>query len=379
MKWRLLYTLLLSLCLLPIAAQTQGTEQANSSLSDETVGAPALTVEVQTPRLATWPDLLRANGRLAAWQEAVIASEISGQRIDRVLADVGSAVKKGDVLVELSRATIENDIRRQEAAVLSAEAALDGAAADADRARSLSKRGIISQREITQLLVAERRAQADLAAAKAILASSQLDLERTEIVAADDGVISHRSATLGSVVSAGQELFRLIRQNRVEWQAELPLREVIWIDENTEVFIPSPWGDMLGNVRLIAPTASSQNRRIKVHVTLSVPDSAPELRPGILVSGFFNLGDRDALSVPATAIVENDGFSYAYVLSENDHVSRRKVTTGRRQGDRVEVIEGLEPGMQVVQAGGALLSDGVLVMVARDTIAATAADERVAW
>lgn len=328
----------------------------------------ALTVEVAAPETLSWSETLTTNGRLEAWQEAVIAAEISGQTIVDVKVDVGATVKKGDVLATLSRETIENAITQQEAAVLSAEAALDQARADADRVRELTATGsgAISKQETTQYLVAERKAEADLASAKAALSSSQLDLARTEIHAPDDGVIASRSAALGAVTASGTELFRLIRQNRIEWQAEVPLRQLARVAVGTKVEIPTPAnGTVPGEVRLISPTASETTGRVLVYVSVTPPEGAPTPKVGMMISGRFVFGQSDALTVPATAITLRDGLSYVFVLDGADKVTRKRVETGRRQDDRVEITTGITATDQVVQAGGAFLTEGATVTVAK--------------
>lgn len=336
---------------------------------DQTQAAAALSVTLAPPQRLMWPVVLETNGRLQAWHEAVIASETVGQRIESVNADVGSVVKQGEVLAQLSDETLRNTIVQQEATVLSAEAALDQAKADADRARALTsgRSGAISAQQASEYFVAERKADADLASARAALASSKLDLERTKVVAPDGGMISARSAALGAVVSTGTELFRLIRQNRIEWQAEVPLRFLRDVKVGTKVAIPTPIGtEVAGEVRLISPVASETTGRVTVFVALTPPEGAPMPPTGIMVSGRFDLGQAEALTVPATATSMRDGFTYVFTLepgSDPARVNRERVETGRRIGDRVEITSGLTGDEQVVQAGGAFLSEGSVVHV----------------
>lgn len=342
-----------------------GWVQAQEAPSADQTSAAALTVSVAAPIEQIWPDTVTATGWLAPWQEAIVSAEISGQRITAINADVGSVVHKGDVLVSLSVESLDNDIVQKQAAVGSATASLDAAIADGDRARGLTTSGAISKQQITEYLVTERKAKADLAAAEAALASAQLDRDRSQILAVDDGVISSRSAALGDVVNAGEELFRLIRQGRIEWQAELPLKDLLRVQEGTQAVIPTPFGDVTGQVRLISPTVSGTSGRVKVYVALTPPTGAPSPKTGILVSGYLLSGESPALTVPAAAVTLRDGYSYVFVLNAGDvpTVSRKRVDTGRRQGDLVEIVAGLDAGAQVVQAGGAFLGEGSVVRV----------------
>ena len=299
----------------------------------------------------------------------MISAEVGGQRIEEVNVDVGDTVAKGDVLATLSRETLENDIQQLEAALDSASAALGQASADADRARRLESGGSISQQQIAETLVLERQATADVAAAEAALSSARLELDRTRIVAVSDGVISGASAAIGDVVTAGEELFRMIRDGRIEWRAEVPLIGTREVEIGTTARIPAPSGDIFGTVRQIAPSVSETNGRVVVYVALEAPEDGPPPKTGIMVSGVLETGARRALSLPASAVVLQDGFAYVYVLDEGDPatVTRRRVETGRRQDDRVEITGDFPAGARVVRAGGAFLSDGMTVRVVDGT------------
>ncbi|MBD8664361.1 efflux RND transporter periplasmic adaptor subunit [Rhizobium sp. CFBP 8752] len=331
-----------------------------------TAGAAALTVSVTKPEVSQWPVLIPASGRLAAWHEAVIAAEVSGLRIIGINADVGATVKKGELLVQFDAETAQAELEQQQA-----KADLDQAVANADRARGLTGSGAISAQQTTEYLITERKSKAALASSKAALASAQLTLDRTKVYANDDGVISERSASLGKVVTAGDELFKLIRQNRIEWQAELPVKRLADVKEGTKAVIPTPLGDVRGEVRLVSPTSSTANGRVTVYVALQPAVGMPQPKTGILVSGNFEFSATDALTVPATAVTLRDGFSYAFVLNATDQptVTRKRVETGRRQGDRVEIVSGIDTTEEVVVSGGAFLADGSVVRVV-DTVAA---------
>ncbi|WP_430253774.1 efflux RND transporter periplasmic adaptor subunit [Neorhizobium sp. DAR64872/K0K18] len=336
-----------------------------------TAGAAALTVSVTKPEVSQWPVLIPASGRLAAWHEAVISAEVSGLRIIGINADVGATVKKGELLVQFDAETAQAELEQQQASVEQAKADLDQAVANADRARGLTGSGAISAQQTTEYLITERKSKAALASSKAALASVQLTLDRTKVYANDDGVISERSASLGKVVTAGDELFKLIRQNRIEWQAELPVKRLADVKEGTKAVIPTPLGDVRGEVRLVSPTSSTANGRVTVYVALQPAVGMPQPKTGILVSGNFEFSATDALTVPATAVTLRDGFSYAFVLNATDQptVTRKRVETGRRQGDRVEIVSGIDTTEEVVVSGGAFLADGSVVRVV-DTVAA---------
>ena len=201
------------------------------------------------------------------------------------------------------------------------------------------------------------------------LAAVQLRLKFTRVVASDDGVISSRTATLGAVVSPGQELFRLIRRNRLEWRAEVTSSELARLRPGTPVLVTAEGaGAAAGTVRVLGPTVDPQSRNALVYVDL--PDAARRgLRPGMFARGAFGLGEQAALSLPQEAVALRDGFAYVFRVAEpaaeQTRVSRAKVQLGRRADNRVEILSGLNAEDTVVSAGAAFLADGDVVRVVR--------------
>lgn len=328
----------------------------------EQAAATALTVSLTAPAQREWPETVPASGWLKPWQEAVIASETSGLRITDVLVDVGSVVTKGQTLVRLSQESVLADLRKQEAAVATAKASLSKAKANADRARQLQPSGALSDEKIVEYLADEETATASLASEEAALDSEKIKLAQTTITAVDDGLITSRSADLGAVVSAGTELFRMVRQQRIEWQAEVSARYLPRISQGLSVQVNGPEGRAIeGKVRLVGPSVSTDTSRAIVYVTLP-DDTRP--RTGLYVTGNIELQTSPALTVPETAIVFRDGISYVFTASEDQRVQRVRVETRRRNDGEVEIVSGIDRTSKVVTSGGAFLSDNDLVKIA---------------
>ncbi|WP_442920173.1 efflux RND transporter periplasmic adaptor subunit [Mesorhizobium sp. WSM4962] len=327
--------------------------------------APALTVSLVEPVQRVWPETIPASGWLKPWQEAIIASETSGLRITDILADVGSVVSKGQPLVRLSQDSVLADLRKQEAAVETAKANLAKASADADRARRLRPSGALSDQNIADRLTDEQTAKASLEAEEASLESQKIKLAQTVVPAVDDGLITTRSAELGAVVSSGTELFRMIRQQRVEWQAEVSARYLPRITEGLRVEIDGPTDrPVQGKVRLVAPSVSANTGRAIVYVALP-SDVHP--RVGLYVTGSIELQTTPALAVPETAIVFRDGLNYVFTVDATKRARRVRVETGRRNNGEVEITSGINQSSRVVSSGGAFLSDNALVNVAGES------------
>jgi HlyD family secretion protein len=326
-----------------------------------TAARPALTVTVTTPQTAQLPLKIAANGNVTAWQEASIGTEANGLRLADVKVNVGDVVRRGQVLATFAPDTINADLAQNRAAVAEADAMLADAAANAQRARELQTTGALSAQQINTYLTAERTAQARLDALKAVAKTQQLRLAQTRVLAPDSGVISARSATVGAVLPAGQELFRMIRGGRLEWRAEVPAPDLAQLKPGqTATVVPSGGTPIEGRLRMVGPTVDPQTRNGLVYVDLPAGSAA---RAGMFARGEFAIGSGAALTLPQAAVLLRDGFSYVLRVGADSKVVQTKVATGRRAGDRIEITGGLDASARVVAAGGGFLGDGDLVRV----------------
>ena len=345
------------------------TTQAADDKKAETA-KPALTVTTTKPVAARLPIKLAANGNVAAWQEASVSSESNGLRLTEVRVNVGDVVKAGDVLAVFSADSVNADLAQARAAVQEAEANAADAVANAARARTLQNTGALSAQQISQYTTAEQTANARIASAKAALASQQLRLKYTKVVAPDSGIISARTATVGAVSGPGTELFRMIRQGRLEWRAEVVASDLRNLKTGTGAVVKAANGsEVTGKVRMIAPTVDAQTRSALVYVDLPASAGTKDapFKAGMFASGQFELGTSEAMTVPQQAIVVRDGFSFVFRLNANQHVSQIKVQPGRRLGDRIEVLGGLTADTQIVVRGAGFLNDGDLVSNVAET------------
>lgn len=330
---------------------------------------PAMTVTTVRPVQASLPLRLSANGTITAWQEASVGSEANGLRLSEVHAHVGDAVRKGQVLAVFDTDSVAADVAQAKAAVQEAQALVNDAAANAVRARSFQASGMMSAQQISLLLTAEQTAQARLESARAMLAVQQLRLKRTQVQAPDNGIISVRSATVGAVAGPGTELFRLIRQGRLEWRAEVTSTELARLQPGMPATLTAASGTRLaGKVRLVAPTVDVQTRNALVYVDLATSTAtANTVKAGMFARGEFDLGDSAGLTLPQAAIVVRDGFHFIFTVAPGgegiQRVTQHKVSVGRRMGERVEVTQGLTPDATVVLAGAAFLNDGDTVRI----------------
>ncbi len=377
-----------------------------SSPGTPAVAKPALTVTTTQAQPSSLPIALTANGTVAAWQEASIGGESPGLRLAEVLVNVGDVVRRDQLLARFADDSVQADVTQARASVAEASAMALEATANADRVRTLQSTGTFSGQQINQYLTAEQTAKARVESAKAALSAQLVRLKNTRLLAPDSGVISARSATVGAVPGNNTELFRLIRQGRLEWRAEVTATELGRMVAGTRVRVTTAGGaDVPGRVRMVAPTVDPQTRMGLVYVDVPPMSSgnaaaqfsagppqgklapsggsavreatSPErarseertgasILPGMFAKGEFELGSSSALTVPQQAVVVRDGFSYVFLLSSDQRVSQRKVQTGRRVGERVEVLQGLAPDALLAANGAGFLNDGDLVKVVTD-------------
>lgn len=329
---------------------------------------PALTVNVTTPAAGRWPALVAANGSIAAWQEAIIGAEAQGLRLTEVRVQVGDRVRRGQVLALLSADALAADVTAARAGVAEAEATQAEAAANAERARQLQASGAISAQQIQQYVTAEATAKARVASLAARLRADEVRLAQTRIVAPDEGVISARAATVGAVVQPGQELFRLIRKERLEWRADVAASEIARIRPGQKVNVtPAGGGVVAGTVRMIAPTVDAATRNGMVYVDLPQPGTA---RAGMFARGEFAVGEREGVTLPQSAVVLRDGFHWVFQVGADNRVQQLKVGVGARIGERIEITQGLAAGARVVAQGAGFLADGDVVRIAQTVAAA---------
>jgi RND family efflux transporter MFP subunit len=332
------------------------------AIENEIKPAAALTVTTATVRSLEWNDNIEASGDIVAWQEAIIGAQLTGLRLIDVLVDTGDQIKKGQIIARFDSASLINERDLLKANLDEASALVTQAYVDYKRALALSQTGGISKQSLLQAETQKQTTAAAVAAVKARIASNTLQLSYINVVAPDDGVISSRSATLGAIGSVGQELFRLIRDNRIEWHGQLTAMQATQLAVGQKVTL-----DLANNstatayVRQISPTMNPETRMITAYAAIE-PNS--KARAGMFATGNIQLNKTPALVVPAASVVIRDGRSYVFELvAATQQVIQRPVEVARRQGDYVEVIGKIQANTTVINQGAGFLSEGDIVKV----------------
>lgn len=358
----------------------------------------AQTVTTAPATVSAVAETLTVNGTVQAVDLLEVAPQASGLQIRQMLVQAGDTVTAGQTLAVLDDATLQADLRQEQAqlsvtqaevtqrraALAQTEASLQEAQQNLERSRSLADRGAISQQELTrqqtevltsQEAVGLARAQVDSAVAgvrsqQAAIDRLQTQLSQTLVRAPAAGMIAERLANLGDVASPGDPIFTLIQNNQLELEAEVPQAQLGQITLGAPVNITSSSDSRItlqGTVQTINPILDSATRTAIVNIGLS-PSGL--LRPGMFLRGDIVTSARQGVVVPSTAVLpQQDGETLVYVFGPDNRAQARTVQVGQRlparadQPARIEIVNGLDAGEVVIVTGVGYLQDGDLVEV----------------
>ncbi len=324
----------------------------------------AMTITTVAVKAKPMARTITVMGTVVAWEEMPVGAEVGGLAIAEVMVDEGDEVKRGQVLARLNDSVLRAQLAQQEASITAAKATLAEALANLKRAEELLPKGHISGQTADARRAAAGTAQAQLTLAQASRDETAARLAQTRITSPDDGYISARTAVIGQIVGSGDQLFRVVRDSRLELDAEIPettlamLAPGLTVEVSAEGIAPAA-----ATIRALAPSVDVKSRLGLAHIAL--PPRAG-FRPGMFAQASIALQDSAALMVPSSAVVYRDGAGGVFVAVKGDTVRFRKVETGERSGDYVEVLSGVAAGDEVALKGAGFLEDGDPVTVARD-------------
>ena len=335
----------------------------------EAQAAARQTVTVATAAVTDLPRTVTASGTVTPWEEVPVGAETGGLVATAVYVDEGSYVRQGQPLVQLNDALLRAQLRQQQAAVQTAEANLARDDAALARSQELKERGFLSQASLDTALADQRSSAANLASARAALAETQTRLNQATIRAPVSGLISSRSVTRGQIVQAGNELFRMVRDGRLELDAQVPETDIPLLRAGMTAAVTSDQaGETSGTIRIVTPEVSAETRLGVARIALS-PGSG--LRPGMFARASIDAGSQPGVTVPTAAVLYRENRAGVFVLQNDSTVRFTTVTVAGRDDQRTSVI-GVQAGARVVVQGAGFLNEGDRVAVAR-TRAADAA------
>ncbi len=321
---------------------------------------PSITVSTAVVGTQSLPRQLDASGSVAAWQQIPVASEAGGLETVAVLVDEGSRVRQGQILLKLDDRLLRAQLRQQDAQLASANAVLAQQTAALNRAQELAGKGYLSKAGLDTAVANQKTAQANVQAAAAAQGETRTRLEQTNIRAPVSGLITARSVVKGQVVSVGTELFRLVRDDQLEMNAQIPEQDLALVRQGTTARVTGePNLSTVGVVRLVTPQVDPQTRLGLARITLP---RGSGFKAGAFAKAVIDEGNIPALVVPQQAIVYREGKPGVYLIAANNRAHFAPVTTGARVGDLIEV-SGLQAGARVAVQGAGFLGEGELVSV----------------
>ncbi|MGV8923098.1 MAG: efflux RND transporter periplasmic adaptor subunit [Thermomonas sp.] len=342
----------------------------DEKVADDTpTGAMAVTVVPATSRQIQRSVLV--SGPVAAWEEMQLGVEVSGLRVTALNVDVGQQVRKGELLLQLDHRSLDSDLAQANASLREAEAGASLARSQLARGEALVKDKYISATQLDELRAGRVQGDARVGTARAMRDSAALRRSFADLRAPDAGVISKRLVQPGQVVASGSELLRLIRQGRLEWRAELAEAELARVKPGDRIELVTRDGKtVIGSVRAVSPGVDASTRTGTIHADLPQPDG---LQPGTFLQGRIDTGTAQAITVPMTAVVQRDGHPNVFTVDAKGIVHRLRIRTGGTDKGRVEVLEGLKAGDQVVDQGAGFLGEGDSVRIVEANSAASSA------
>jgi RND family efflux transporter MFP subunit len=360
-------------------------------------------VRVVAAAVGPLPRTVTVTGTLAADEEVVAGFKVAG-RVSEIAVDLGSPVRKGQLLARLDPTDFRLRVDQAEAAlrqvraglglprdgsaesvdpektalVREARAVLEEARLNRDRTAQLWEKNYIARSEadasVSRLLVAESRYQAALeevrnrqellAERSSGLALARQQLSDAVLSAPIDGAVRERRASVGEYLAAGAPVFGLVRNHPLRLRVAVPEREAasVRVGQAVRVLLEGDSTVHSGRVARLSPSIQEQNRTLNVEAEVANRDG--RLRPGSFARAEIVVdADRTAVMVPAGAVVTFAGLEKVFAVKDGKAVEQR-VRTGRRSGDRVEILEGVAEGEPVVVDPGSLVG-GTPVTVTR--------------
>ena len=318
---------------------------------EKAAAAPIRPVRTVTVELHEGGEKVSLTGEIQPRYQADLGFRVNGKILERPV-DVGTEVKKDDLLARLDPQQYRQDLEVAKAEVAKAEAEMARSQAQEYRQRELLKNGHTTQVAYDQALKTFKTAQADADAARARQIQASENLGYTELRADNNGVISAIGADPGQVVSAGQMVVRLAQPG--EREAVFNIAEGAFKKRPTDPtvrvhLVSSPEIETAGKVRYISPQADPETRTYTVRVSL--PEAPPQMRLGANVVGTVTLDQGKTVTIPGSALFQKDGKPAVWLVEKDRTVQLKPLTVLRYQGDSVVVGGGLTQGDVVVTAG----------------------------
>lgn len=350
--------------------------------------SPALLgIQVTTTlaKSATWAVSIPAQGEVLPWEVAILSAKTNGVGATEVAVVEGDSVRKGQVLARFDDRLLRAELAQAKANLALATANSQNAATNLKRVAQLRLKQALSEQEFDLIATQAATAAATREQATAALTLAEIKLADATITAPDAGKILERKLELGQVPQSGDSLFRLLRQHKLEWVAQIDAADLTRVKPNmaAQIKLANPSSSvnqtlLTGKVRSVSPQLTNSSRLAKVRVVL---DGAPELPVNTYAEGSILIGNAAAIIVPANCLVIKDGKTWVFrvkTIANNANANNLSaeqvlVSLGRRQQQDIEIVAGINVGDVLVQEGAGFLNHGDKLSVKASAAASSSA------
>jgi len=324
-------------------------DSANGKAKDDKAEAAAIPVEVRAPQTGEMVAIYAGTAALEADEEAVVVAKVGGE-VKRILAEEGENVHAGQVL-----AVLDGDQLRLELAQSAAN--MKKLERDYQRNSDLHAKGLIAASAVDNV-------KSDLDALRATYEIAQLQLSYTQIRAPISGVVAERHIKVGNTIQPNTVVFKVTDLKPLLAYVHAPERELRQLSpgQPAQIAVDSlPGRQFEGKIARVSPVVDPATGTFKI--TVEVNDPTSQLKPGMFARvGVVYERRANALQIPRTAIVDNDGQATVFVVNK-DKAEQRDIKTGLANAGFIEVTDGLKAGDQVVVVGQNGLKTGNAVRV----------------
>jgi RND family efflux transporter MFP subunit len=346
--------------LLMAGCKAEAEKSAESAAEVVQIGSENV-VSVTTGMVVVGPIV---SGELKAEKEANVRAEVGGSMIEVAVLEA-QPVQRGALLGRIETRTLEDAKQSASSAVRSAENQLQVARREVERTEQLVKAGALAARDLDVVQNTVTAAEAQVADAKARLASADRALGDTVIRAPFQGIVSKRSVNAGDVVSSGTELFTIIDPSSMRLEASVPSDDLraLRIGATVEFTVRGYDTPFQGRIERIAPQADATTRQVPIYV--SIPNVGGRLVAGLFAEGRVLSQSASGIVVPSNAVNTTDP-SMPWVLRVTDGKTERvNVTLGLRdpRAELVNVASGLKEGDVLLRGASQGITPGTPVKV----------------
>jgi RND family efflux transporter MFP subunit len=350
------------LCLSLLAASCKAEAEKSAAPEPEAVQVGSENVvRVTTGMVIVGPII---SGELKAEKEATVRAEVGGSMIEVAVLEA-QAVQKGALLGRIETRTLEDAKQSASSAVRSAENQLSVARREAERTEKLVNAGALASRDLDVVQNTVSAAEAQLADARARLASADRALGDTVIRAPFQGIVSRRAVNAGDVVSSGTELFTIIDPSSMRLDAGVPADDLkaLRVGASVEFTVRGYDTPFQGRIERIAPQADSTTRQVPIYV--AIPNVGGRLVAGLFAEGRVVSQSASGIVVPSNAVNMTDPAMPWVLRVNNGKTERVNVKLGLRdpRSELVNVASGLSDGDVLLRGASQGITPGTAVKV----------------